>query len=519
MAPLFHLPHVQGHGGSERNAVMAVAPVLVLGMAATGRPEVATTTPLDVLIVAPASAVAAALYYAAWRIMPTRQDGWVAAAVMMLGIECLTLFALEITDAREVAAGRFWMVIVSLACLAAVLACAVLARRRALPLDPCLAGCAAGAVLGLLRLLGATRLPEVTPTTGVGVGVGVACGALLAGAVVAILALAELSLSTRVRLAVATAALSLAPLGTYFGDTAGAGARVTVGLAVLGAAVLLGTGVNTLRLAISQDQAETDELSHRLHEVEADIRDRRARMHEINSTIAGISSATQVMRDRGRLTARRTRMLEDMVETELARLGRLLAEPAADEAAPAETAPTAHPALQVLDDTDDQSAAADLDTIIEPLVLSQTVRGGRVTWLPSGHVTTADPDAVAEVINILLDNAVKHGGPDVSVDVDAIDDTVEIAVSDTGPGIAPEVRQRLFEWGARGPDSRGQGIGLSSAASVAESQKGYLELRDTDNQGTTFVVGLPAAKESHDHREQRERQDQRDHHDAAAKLA
>jgi signal transduction histidine kinase len=60
------------------------------------------------------------------------------------------------------------------------------------------------------------------------------------------------------------------------------------------------------------------------------------------------------------------------------------------------------------------------------------------------------------------------------------------------------VRERLFEWGARGPGSRGQGIGLNVAWSLAESQGGYLHLRDTSGPGATFVVGLPAVRERDD---------------------
>jgi signal transduction histidine kinase len=115
--------------------------------------------------------------------------------------------------------------------------------------------------------------------------------------------------------------------------------------------------------------------------------------------------------------------------------------------------------------------------------------------MPSGERVSGDPDAVAEVINILLDNAAKHGGSPAEVDVRRLDDRVEIAVSDSGPGIAPEIRQQLFQWGARGPESRGQGIGLNIAASLIERQGGYLRLRDTLRQGTTFVIGLQAARD------------------------
>jgi signal transduction histidine kinase len=221
-------------------------------------------------------------------------------------------------------------------------------------------------------------------------------------------------------------------------------------------------------------------------------------MHEINSTLAGIASATQVISDNRRTTAERCRQLEGMVQAELARLERLLSDPASETRDPAAPAPAAVAAAEAPADeapADDEAPVVDLDETISTLALSQAVRGNRVTWMPSGERVSGDPDAVAEVINILLDNAAKHGGTPAEVDVRRLDDRVEIAVSDSGPGIAPEIRQQLFQWGARGPESRGQGIGLNIAASLVERQGGYLRLRDTLRQGTTFVVGLQAARD------------------------
>ena len=107
------------------------------------------------------------------------------------------------------------------------------------------------------------------------------------------------------------------------------------------------------------------------------------------------------------------------------------------------------------------------------------------------------PDAVAEVLNILLDNAAKHGNSAASVTVKAVADAVEVAVSDDGPGVAPEIRQHLFEWGARGPRSGGQGIGLNIARDLTARHGGYLRLRETVG-GATFVAGFPMARRGDD---------------------
>jgi signal transduction histidine kinase len=159
-----------------------------------------------------------------------------------------------------------------------------------------------------------------------------------------------------------------------------------------------------------------------------------------------------------------------MVQAELARLGRLL-----NDSEPVVPRPR----------------TADLDETIERLALSQEARGNVVHWQRSGQRVAAEPDAVAEVINILLDNAAKHGEAGAEVAVSTRHDTVEISVSDSGPGVAPDVRDRLFLWGSRGPRSTGHGIGLHIAHDLTRRQGGYLELREsTTGRGTTFVVGL-----------------------------
>jgi signal transduction histidine kinase len=98
---------------------------------------------------------------------------------------------------------------------------------------------------------------------------------------------------------------------------------------------------------------------------------------------------------------------------------------------------------------------------------------------------------VAEVVNILLENAARHGaGSDTRVTVHDVDDRISIAVSDLGPGVDPQVRARLFEWESRGPQSPGQGIGLHIAHQLVAELEGELRLDESVGLGATFVVDL-----------------------------
>lgn len=69
-----------------------------------------------------------------------------------------------------------------------------------------------------------------------------------------------------------------------------------------------------------------------------------------------------------------------------------------------------------------------------------------------------------------------------------------LAVSDSGPGIAPAMRERVFEPGftTRAPDG-GRGLGLWSARETARAHGGELRVLDTPGPGSTFELWLPAA--------------------------
>ena len=84
----------------------------------------------------------------------------------------------------------------------------------------------------------------------------------------------------------------------------------------------------------------------------------------------------------------------------------------------------------------------------------------------------AQPDAVAAVFNVLLDNAAKHGRSEAEVTVEPHGNYVEVAVHDDGPGVDPSLRTRLFEWGVRGAGSSGQGIGLHVARRSGATARG-----------------------------------------------
>jgi signal transduction histidine kinase len=111
----------------------------------------------------------------------------------------------------------------------------------------------------------------------------------------------------------------------------------------------------------------------------------------------------------------------------------------------------------------------------------------------------ADPGAVARVLRILLDNALRHSPADaaVRVEVRAPDSAVEVVVSDRGPGVPLADRERIFQRFARGTDAGEQGgfgLGLAIGRELSERMGGSLVLGGCDGGVTRFVLRLPAAE-------------------------
>jgi signal transduction histidine kinase len=126
-------------------------------------------------------------------------------------------------------------------------------------------------------------------------------------------------------------------------------------------------------------------------------------------------------------------------------------------------------------------------------------RAGAVLDLDVPPELTArfDRDALARIIGNLLDNAEKYGRDaedrTIALSARALDDRVEIAVSDHGPGIAPAARGKLFRAFSRGVSSDGPaglGLGLALSQSLARAMGGDLEYRSAPGGGAMFVLRL-----------------------------
>ena len=110
----------------------------------------------------------------------------------------------------------------------------------------------------------------------------------------------------------------------------------------------------------------------------------------------------------------------------------------------------------------------------------------------------ADPGAVARIVRILLDNARRFAPPGTAVELEVHSGAAGcvLTVSDDGPGVAPDDRERIFERFARGSgpgNESGFGLGLAIARELALRMRGDLRL-DPRAAGGRFVLELPAAR-------------------------
>jgi two-component system OmpR family sensor kinase len=138
--------------------------------------------------------------------------------------------------------------------------------------------------------------------------------------------------------------------------------------------------------------------------------------------------------------------------------------------------------------------AVDAARVVDPLrAYGFELQGGQLA-------IQGDRERLRQVLDNLLANVRQHTPPGSRAYVTGTraDGQVVVTVEDDRPGVAPEIRERIFDRfvrpeAGRGRDSGGAGLGLAIVESIAVAHGGTVDARDTSPHGATFVLRLPAA--------------------------
>lgn len=125
---------------------------------------------------------------------------------------------------------------------------------------------------------------------------------------------------------------------------------------------------------------------------------------------------------------------------------------------------------------------------------------------PGLPLLQADAARLVQLLDNLVDNALRHGGPAGPVELLARrqDGGLLLAVRDRGPGVPRALRERIFQPFERGPRApgeaapqrRGAGLGLALGRAIANAHGGQLRLRARAHGGASFECWLPLAADA-----------------------
>lgn len=126
----------------------------------------------------------------------------------------------------------------------------------------------------------------------------------------------------------------------------------------------------------------------------------------------------------------------------------------------------------------------------------------RISFTPEGRRTVIGTELLDSAVLNVIENAVKHGagnGGEVAVTIsERNEETLELRVVDSGPGVPDEMKEKIFDRYARIGVEKGMGLGLSLAKAIVEKLGGRIRVEDIiadgETAGSAFIITLHSAE-------------------------
>jgi signal transduction histidine kinase len=249
---------------------------------------------------------------------------------------------------------------------------------------------------------------------------------------------------------------------------------------------ILARALGSLAAALQRDMAQIRKLETMRKDFVANV------SHELRTPVTAIQGYAETLLDTG-ADAEKSRRFLEIIHRHARRLGVLLErllllselEARPPEDALREPVPLAAIAAHVVETLRERAAAAGATL--------------RVDVDPSA-IALADPGGIEQVVENLVDNALKYGkaGGAVRIEGERRADRVRLAVIDDGPGVEAPHLPRLFERFYRVDPGRsrergGTGLGLAIVKHLVESMSGSVTVASAPGEGCRFTIDLPAA--------------------------
>jgi PAS domain S-box-containing protein len=209
--------------------------------------------------------------------------------------------------------------------------------------------------------------------------------------------------------------------------------------------------------------------------------------HELRTPMTAVYGAAQTLLRREEISPEQRRQLIEMIATQAARLSQITEEVLLTTRLDRNQITVHHEPVDV-----GAAVRSAVQTMRSHLPEDMEIQ---VEIAADVGRVAGDADRIQQVLLNLIDNAAKHGRSPVRIAAGTSNGLVSIAVSDSGPGIAPGERERIFEKFYRaGPQltrlSGGTGLGLYISRELTRRMGGRLRVESEPGEGATFVVEL-----------------------------